>query len=190
MRRAAVLLGLIFGLMGDVAGLAWAQDASPSQPQRKAPIPHVGSAMAVLATLEQARVLPQDNTPEANRIIKSVIQFQSAFAKSDNPSVQNFAAHAWASKYGEPSDVKTHIHHAGWTPQLLEALADAEARTPVEEMQQLASGFQRFNLSTNDFHQFMLLVREARTALSQQGLNFHQVFASYRQTMPGASQRQ
>ena len=46
--------------------------------------------MAVLAMLQDAEVLPPEGTPEANRVIKMVIQFQSVFMKSSDPSVQAF----------------------------------------------------------------------------------------------------
>lgn len=184
-------LSVILTIMTGAGGLVRAEDARykmPVQRTGKAPTPHVGSAMAVLATLEQAHVLPPDNTPEANHVIKSVIQFQSVFAKSEDRPVQDFAERALATKYGtRGADLMAQFRATGWTAALLEALADAEMRAPPEEMQTLAAGFSRFNLSTNDFHRFMLLVREARGVLEKQGLEFQQVYASHRQTMPGAS---
>ncbi len=56
--------------------------------------------MAVLATLQDADVLPPEGTPEANRVIKSVIQFQSVFLKSSDPSVQSFLTQALAASGG------------------------------------------------------------------------------------------
>lgn len=154
----------------------------------KTPKPLVGSAMAVLATLDQAQVLPPENTPEANHIIKAVIQFQSAFTKSGDRAIHDFAARAMATKYGERSvELISEFQSAGWTSSVLEALADAELRATAEEMQALAAGFSQFNLSTTDFHRFMSLVREARNALEKRGLMFGQVYASHRQAMPGAS---
>ena len=47
--------------------------------------------MAVLATLQDADVLPPEDTPEANRVIKAVIQFQSVFLKSSDPAVQSLS---------------------------------------------------------------------------------------------------
>jgi hypothetical protein len=181
------LLGSILLLMNSVCSVAADQDRSPAS-DRKAPKPHIGSAMAVLATLEQAQVLPPDNTPAANHVIKSVIQFQSAFTKSDDPYIQAFAAGALTRYAGEQATgLMAQARSAGWTSDLLEALAEAEAETPADRLEDLASGFRRFNLSTNDFHYFMQLVRDARRAFQQQGRTFQQVFASHRQTMPGAN---
>ena len=161
----------------------------PIQTQRsgKALSPHVGAAMAVLATLEQAGVLPSEGTPEANRIIKSVIQLQSLFTKNTDPSVQEFMQHAVASTHGEqPAQVLTQFHSSGWTPDVLEALADKTLRSPAEELQRLAPGLASVNLSVDDLQHFMRLVRDAEQALTGIGKNFHDVFTSHRKTMPGA----
>jgi hypothetical protein len=191
---SALLGGAILLSTTGVAGVASAQDAAP--PSRvprtgMAPKPHVGSAMAVLATLEQAQVLPPENSPEANQIIKSVIQFQSAFAKSDDRFLRDFADRAVAQRYGDQAaGLIAQFQSTGWTAALLEALAEAAAQVSAEELQRLAPGLSRFNLSTQDFHQFMQLVRAARAALDKQGLTLQQVFASYRKTMPGAQIQQ
>ena len=185
---AAIALTLTIGA-GHVMG---AVDGSPipiqGQGSGKAPKPHIGSAMAVLATLEQAQVLPPENTPEANRVIKSVIQFQSAFTKSGDPRIQDFAARALAMKYGEQStDLLSQVRTSGWTAPLLEALAEAERQSTVDDRRMLGPAFAQFNLSPDDFHLFMELLREAQQALAARGLTFAEVYASNRQSMPGAN---
>ena len=60
--------------------------------------------MAVLAMLQDADVLPPEGTPEANRVIQVVIQFQSVFMKSGDPAVQAFLSHALAAKAGSGVD--------------------------------------------------------------------------------------
>ncbi len=158
------------------------------RPQRASP--HVGSAMAVLATLEQARVLPREGTREADRVVQSVIQFQSAFAKSTDGSVQDFARRAVAGKYGEEATALLERFRAsGWTAEILEGLADEDQRTSSEELEQLATGFGRFNLSIDDFKRFMQLVRDGRSALAAQGQTFEDVYARHRKAMPGAAVR-
>jgi hypothetical protein len=171
--------------------LAAQQVMSASTATGKAPKPYIGSAMAFLAALEQAQVLPPENTPEANRIIKSVIQFQSAFTKSADHAIQEFVLRALARGYGERShDFLAEFRTSGWTGAVIEALADAEQQAPAEELNTLAPGFAEFNLSTGDFHQLMQLVRAARQALGKRGLAFAEVYASQRQSMPGANPRQ
>lgn len=56
--------------------------------------------MAVLATLEQAQVLPPEGSRDADRVIQSVIQLQSVFAKGTDRSVQEFAQRAIANTPG------------------------------------------------------------------------------------------
>src|ERR1044072_8333341 len=45
----------------------------------RTPSPYIGSIMALLATFQDAGILPPEGTSQANGIIKAVIQFQSAF---------------------------------------------------------------------------------------------------------------
>lgn len=146
--------------------------------------------MAVLATLEQAQVLPPEGTKEANHVIKSVIQFQSVFAKSTDPAVQDFARRAVTKKHGElAAEVLAQFRSSGWTPEVLEALADADLHTPVDELQSLATGLGQFNVSVEDFQRFMRLVRDGEHAFVSRGQNFQEVYVSHRKTMPGAATR-
>lgn len=162
----------------------------PAQRTGKASSPHVGSAMAVLATLEQAQVLPPEGTKEANHVIKSVIQFQSVFAKSTDPAVQDFARRAVTKKHGErAAEVLAQFRSSGWTPEVLEALADADLHTPVDELQSLATGLGQFNVSVEDFQRFMRLVRDGEQAFVSRGQNFQEVYVSHRKEMPGAATR-
>ncbi|NOS76703.1 MAG: hypothetical protein HOP35_02025 [Nitrospira sp.] len=149
--------------------------------------PHIGSAMAALATLQDADVLPPEGTPEANHIIRFVIQFQSVFTKSDDPAVQEFARQALAHKYGDQAaDIVKGLRTTGWTADVLERLSDEEARHSSENLHTLAQGFAPFNLSVEEFHRFMQLVRDARQAFRTRGLEFQHIFSSRRKEMPGA----
>lgn len=193
-----VLLSSVTTLIPDMSvdrvnvGQAWAHAASKpvlTQTQRSAKTasPHIGSAMAVLATLQDADVLPPEGTPEANHVIRFVIQFQSAFAKSDDTAVREFARQALAQKYGDrAADIVGSLRTTGWTADVLERLSDEEARRTPEDLQTLAHGFAPFNLSVEDFHRFMQLVRDARQAFHARGLEFQNIFSSRRKEMPGA----
>ena len=144
--------------------------------------------MAVLATLEQAQVLPPEGSREADRIIQSVIQFQSAFSKGMDPSVQDFAHRAVAGNHGQDAaPVLERFRANGWTGDMLEALMDAEQRAPAEELERLATGFGQFNLSVDDFKRFMQLLRDGRSALTERGQHFKEVYAHHRKAMPGAA---
>ena len=163
-------------------------DPVPVQGHGKASSTHVGSAMAVLATLEQAQVLPPEGTREANHVIKSVIQFQSVFANSTDPVIQNFVLRALTKKHGEQGvDMLAQFRSSGWAPDVLQALAGADLHLSVDERLALTPGLGQFNVSVEDLQRFMRLVREAEQTLTSRGLDFHQVFASHRKEMPGAT---
>lgn len=194
--RPRQILGLGFALWlvllpahnGSVLG----NDGSTGAPRQNAKqiSPHVGSAMAVLATLEQAAVLPPEGTREADRIIQAVIQLQSVFAKGSDPSIQDFARRALTDKYGEQAASRLERFRAsGWTSDMLEALADADFKAPDDEREQLAPGLGQFNLSVDDFRRFMQLVRDGKSALTARGLVFEEVYTHHRNAMPGATAR-
>lgn len=162
-------------------------DLTPAQQSTRTASPHIGSAMTVLATLQDADVLPPEGTPEANHIIRFVIQFQSVFTKSNDLAVLEFARQALARQYGDQAaDLVKGLRTTGWTADVLERLSDEEARRSPEDLHALAQGFAPFNLSVEEFHRFMQLVRDARQALHARGLEFQHIFSSRRKEMPGA----
>ena len=162
--------------------------AKPSGSGATPPGP-IGASMAVLAMLQDADVLPPEDTPDANRIIKSVIQFQSVFLKSDDAEVQIFFRHTLAEQLGSnATEAETRFRSAGWTSDVLEAFRDQWMATALDQRARLAPGFHRFNVSLEDFDALMELVAKARTALEQRGQNLRQVFAQRRREMPGSTQ--
>jgi hypothetical protein len=145
--------------------------------------------MALLAMLQDADVLPPEGTPEANRVIKVVIQFQSVFMKSGDPAVQAFLSHALTAQGGSGADeALSRFRSRGWTSDVLEALNEQWGATAIDQRERLAPGFRHFNVSLADFNWLMELVTKARTAFMQRGQNIHQVFAQRRREMPGSAQ--
>jgi len=172
-----LLSGLIMGASSPVLAQ---RGAAPSGP--------VGASMAVLATLQDADVLPPEGTLDANRVIKAVIQFQSVFLKSDDPSVKVFLTQALAVQGDRSADeTLSRFHSTGWTSDVLEALSDQWAATTIDQRDRLAPGFRQFNVSPADFDWLMELIAKARTAFMQRGQNMHQVFAQRRREMPGGT---
>jgi hypothetical protein len=145
--------------------------------------------MAVLATLQDAEVLPPEGTPEANRVIRAVIQFQSVFLKSDDLSVQLFLTQALTAQEA-PSTDKTlsRFRSMGWTSEVLEALSEQWVTTAIDQREHLAPGFRQFNVTLKDFDSLMDLFVKAQTAFMRRGQNIHQVFGQYRREMPGGTQ--
>lgn len=176
-----LLAGLIMKTGSPILAQAPDRATTPSGP--------VGASMAVLAMLQDADVLPPEGTPEANRVIKSVIQFQSVFLKSGDPAVRTFLSHAFAALRGSgANEAAARFRSAGWTSDVLEALSEQWAATAINQRERLAPGFHQFNVSPADFDSLMELVTKARSALEQRGQSIHQVFAQRRREMPGATQ--
>ncbi|NJN69669.1 MAG: hypothetical protein HC801_04870 [Nitrospira sp.] len=187
----SAVLWLLLSTVDSAASLAMSNGASILTQQAKSASPYVGSAMAVLATLEQAQVLPPEGSREADRVIQSVIQLQSVFAKSTDRSVQEFAHHAITNTPGgNVQMVLERFRSNGWTAEILMALAEADMRASAEERQEMAAGLGQFNLSVDDFRRFMQLVRDGRAALEARGQNFDEVYARHRNAMPGATARE
>ena len=176
-----LLGGLIMGSGSPILAQVPGRAATPSGP--------VGASMAVLAMLQDADVLPPEGTPEANRVIKAVIQFQSVFLKSGDPAVQAFLSHALAAhRDSGANEAASQFRSAGWTSDVLEALSEQWVTTAIDQRERLEPGFRQFNISLADFDSLMELVAKARTALEQRGQNMHQVFAQRRREMPGGAQ--
>ena len=149
----------------------------------------IGASMAVLAMLQDAEVLPPEDTPEANRVIKAVIQFQSVFMKSTDPDVQGFLNQALTAQEKVPTDEPLlRFRSSGWTSEVLEALNGAWSVMAIGQRERLTPGFHQFNVSLEDFGWLMELVAKARTAFEQRGQHIHQVFAQRRREMPGGAQ--
>src|SRR5688572_26030879 len=149
----------------------------------------VGASMAVLATLQDADVLPPEDTPEANRVIKTVIQFQSVFLKSSDPAVQLLLTQALsAQEGGRGEETLSRFRSTGWTSDVLEALSTQWLTTATDQQERLVPGFRQFNVSPGDFDRLMELVAKARTTFLQRGQTLQQVFAQRRQEMPGRAQ--
>lgn len=149
------------------------------------PAGQVGAAMAVLATLEDAEVLPPEGTSEANRVIKVVIQFQSVFMKSTDPAVREFFRRALTKQFGEfkAGEVDAAFSKTGWTSSVLEALEGYRASAAPAELDGLAPGFSAFNVTPVDFGYLIDLFHKARLEYRQRGRDIHQVFAERRQGM-------
>jgi hypothetical protein len=155
-----------------------AQGRTPSGP--------VGASMALLATLQDAAVLPPEGSPEANRIIQIVIQFQGLFMRSPDPAVREFVDQALASKFADRAEqIGAEFRTGGWTSHILEAICDRYAASSPVERARLAGPFSRANMRSGDFERLSELYSRARDGFQQQGRDIHQIFAEHRRRMPG-----
>ena len=142
--------------------------------------------MALLATFEDAGVLPPESSPDANRLIKALIQFQSALMKSDQPAVTQVLAGALTAKMGDAAPPAIERFRSdGWTSESLEAIVEYLGNSSVWDSN-LETGFRAYNIGGSDFTLLSRIFRAARTQLAAQGHDLHAVYASRRREMPGA----
>jgi hypothetical protein len=154
--------------------------------QGRTPSGPVGASMALLATLQDAGILPPEGTPEANKVVQIVIQFQGLFMKSTDPAVEQFVGEALNAKFAaRAEDTGAEFRKAGWTSEVLEAVCDHYAGLSLQERAQLAGSFTRVNMRREDFESLSDLFVRARSAFSRQGRDIHRVFADHRRNMPG-----
>jgi hypothetical protein len=181
----AMVCHIRLGLYLLIAAIIGAADTQ-TPARAAAPSGHVGAAMTLLATLQEADVLPPEGTPEANRVIKIVIQFQSVFMKSTDPAVQDFFHQALARQWGTRAEaLVAGFRTEGWTSEVLVAISEHYALASGNERDRLAEGFSRFNVTLADFSLLTELFENARVRFSQRGQDIHQVFAEQRRAMPG-----
>lgn len=142
--------------------------------------------MALLATLQDAGILPPEGTPQANRVVQIVIQFQGLFMKSTDAAVQQFVEQALTQKFAARADeIGAEFRKEGWTSQILEAVCDRYAELSARERAQLGGSFTRVNMRPEDFELLSDLYARARLTFSQQGRDIHRIFAEHRRKMPG-----
>lgn len=188
------LVALLF-LSPMVPGISWSQPpvAEPTpvmrtiaQPARTGSV-YIGSVMAMLATFEDAGILPPEGTPQANRIIKAVIQFQSAFLKSDHPAVRHFFTEAHRIRLGpRAEEVETSFRQSGWSADTFDAVITAGQIETAWNADGLTDGFREFNIGKQDFDILAELYQQSSRAFSTQGKSFQEVYAQRRREMPGA----
>lgn len=146
----------------------------------------VGASMAVLATLQDADVLPPEGTSEANRVIQVVIQFQALFMKSSDPVVREFFDRALAAKWPTHAvERAVDFRERGWTSEIMEALCGYYGTRSEQDRARLADGFSHYNMRLTDFELLSELYGRARVKLSERGQDIHQVFTEYRRSMLG-----
>jgi hypothetical protein len=117
-----------------VLSFAVAQGASVATlpAQGRTPSGPVGASMALLATLQDADVLPPEGSPEANRVIQIVIQFQGLFMRSADPALREFVDEALASKFADrAAEIGADFRRGGWTSQIVEAIWERYAASSV-----------------------------------------------------------
>lgn len=186
----ALSFGLAWlGVIGPPGSSALGQEPpTPPRSQGRASAAQVGTVMALLATFQEAGVLPPESSPEANQLIKALIQFQAAFMKSRDPAVARVLTDALAAKLGAAAPTAAQAFRSnGWTSESLEAVVDYVTASPPWEQGSFERGLRTYNLERQDFELLARIFVVARRDLQRQGQDLHQVYRVRRMDMPGAA---
>lgn len=153
---------------------------------KRAPARHVGAVMAILGTLNEAGVLPPEADPRANQLIRSLIQFQSVFMKSQEAVVQEYLWSALSQRWGiQGAAIENSFYKEGWTSESLEALVEYSKQHSMWENPRMETVFHSYNLSQADWALIEEKFLEARRHFESQNQDLHAVFARQRRRMPG-----
>ncbi len=148
---------------------------------------HIGSVMAVLATFDEAHVLPAEHDPQANQLIHTLIQVQSAVMKSDNAEFRAWVSDASDRKFKDGAgSVLENVQDTGLTMAFLEALVDHSELSSPWDRPALVESFQVFNVQREDWVLLRKILLDARAQLAIHGVQLSDVFARRRPEMPGA----
>jgi hypothetical protein len=150
----------------------------PPEPPR-ASRQHVGTIMALLATFDDAGVLPPETSQDANRLIHALIQCQAAFMKSGHPAVQIYlgAALSGDSRDGDRLAAEQ-VRTEGLTSRSLEAIVDYSASRPPWEQPEVMDALREFNVGRPDVELIARTFQQARSRLAAQGRNIHAVYGA------------
>lgn len=186
MPAQTIALSMTLGLLLTVAAAALAADAGSQLLSGRASPQQVGAVMALLATFEEAGALPPESSPDANRLIKALIQFQAAFMKSRDQALQTLLDEALAAKLGDGAAAEAaRLRSQGWSSRSLEALVEYATPPAVWERPGVADALRAFNVGRSDFDLLARTFRAARDRFATRGQDLHAVYAARRREMPG-----
>lgn len=168
------------GVRPAAIGLSGSQTVSSTRASRQ----QVRTIMALLAAFDDAGTLPPESSPEANRLIKTLIQFQAALMKSQHPAVRQLLTDALTTKWGEAAGAHITAFRAdGWTSDSLEAVVEYLDRHPVWDHADLEPGLRAYNIGREDIELLARTFHAARERLATKGQDLHAVYALKRREM-------
>ena len=150
----------------------------------RTPAQYVGAVMAILGTFDEAGVLPPEGDPRANQLIRSLIQFQSVFMKSQSPAVQEYFSSALVSRWGvQGAAVRDSFYKKGWTSEALEAMVDYSKTHALWSDERMQEVFRHYYLSPADWSLVQEIFDGARQQFMTENKDIHAVFANQRKRM-------
>jgi len=144
--------------------------------------------MALLATLDEAGILPPEGTAPANQLIHGLIQLQAAFLKSTSPELAAYLMAAekhWIMKHNEREYGL--FATSGLTSRVLEALILYDKENPMWEDPKIVAAVQAFNVTGSDWVLIVDIVTQAETVFHDQGRSIHELYDQWRVKMPGGN---
>jgi hypothetical protein len=148
----------------------------------------VGSIMALLATLDEAGILPPEGTSSANQLIHGLIQLQAAFLKSSSPELAGYLMAAekhWIMKHNERKYGS--FATSGLTSRVLEALILYDKENPMWEDPKIVAAVQAFNVTNSDWVLIVNMVSQAERVFRDRGQSIHELYDQWRAKMPGGN---
>ena len=146
----------------------------------------VGTIMALLATFDEAGILPPEGTLQANQVIHALIQLQSILMKSTSPELAAYRVEAeayWRRQHrgGEDRDGVGE----GLTAKALGAFIAYDQEHSLWADPKVVLAMQEFNVTRADWVLIVDLFHEADAVFRQQGRSLYDVFEVWRISMPG-----
>ncbi len=142
--------------------------------------------MTLLATFDEAGILPTEGTAQANQVIHGLIQLQSALMQSASSELAMYrmAAEAhWRRLHKGIGDGA--LERKRLTMRVLAALILYDQEHPMWENKRIVSAMQAFNVTHADWMVIIGIFHKANEVFREQGRSIHQVYDAWRQNMPG-----
>jgi len=146
----------------------------------------VGTIMALLATFDEAGILPSEGTAQANQVIHGLIQLQSALMKSPSSALATYRMAAvahWKSQHKE--EAVGAVGEQGLSARMLAALIGYDQEHPLWDDHDIESAMQAFKVTHEDWRLIVELFRKAEAVFHRQGRSMHTVYEGWRKKMPG-----
>ena len=144
--------------------------------------------MALLATFDEAGILPPEGTAEANQVIHGLIQLQSTLMKSTSTELAAYQLAAEASWAREHQDMQDDaLQEMGLTLRVLEALIEYDQTHSMWSDPNIVSAMQVFNVAQADWRFIAELFQKANVVFRDQGRSIHTVYDAWRMKLPGGT---
>jgi len=146
----------------------------------------VGTIMALLATFDEAGILPPEGTAQANQLIHGLIQLQSALMKSTSPELAAYRMAAETEWVSQHQDVEGRGREmGGLTSTVLAMLMSYDQTHPLWEAPKVVAAMQAFNVTRADWIVMSECFHQADAVFRKQGRSIHIVYESWRVKMTG-----